>query len=70
VDDPERARAAIEQAVPGVGFAATDGTLLFEGDAARAAAAASACVRAGLRVFELAPVRRTLDELYLSEVGA
>jgi ABC-2 type transport system ATP-binding protein len=69
-DDAERARAAIEQAAPGAACAAENGSLVFEGDAARAAAAAAACVRAGLRVFELAPVRRTLDEIYLEEVGA
>jgi len=69
VRDVEKARAAVEAAVPGLGCASEDGVLLFDGDAERAAAAAAACVRAGLDVFELAPVRRTLDELYLSEVS-
>jgi len=45
------------------------GELVFCGDEARAAAAAAGCIDAGLQVFELAPIRRTLDEIYLDEVG-
>ncbi|MEM8883235.1 MAG: ABC transporter ATP-binding protein [Planctomycetota bacterium] len=49
---------------------ARDDGLRLEGGEARAAEAAAACHAAGLQVFELAPVRRTLDELYLSAVEA
>jgi ABC-2 type transport system ATP-binding protein len=48
---------------------ATDGALVLRGGREEAAAAAAACVRAGVKVFSLEPVRRTLDELYLEEVG-
>jgi ABC-2 type transport system ATP-binding protein len=68
VSDNERARAALEAALPGLECAGENGALVFAADEERAATAAAACVAAGLRVFELAPVRRTLDEVYLSEV--
>ncbi len=48
---------------------AIDGALVFRADRERAAAAAAACVRAGVKVFSLEPLRRTLDELYLDEIG-
>jgi len=64
VSDPARALALL----PG---AARDGdALVVAGTREAAAAAADACVRAGLRLFEMAPVVRTLDDLFLSEVGA
>jgi ABC-2 type transport system ATP-binding protein len=68
VDDAERAVGAVREALPGAACAAEDGAVVFRGERDAAAAAAAACVRAGLAVFELTPVRRTLDELYLSEV--
>jgi ABC-2 type transport system ATP-binding protein len=68
-DDGERAKRAIESALPGLACQGENGAVLFRADRERAAAAAAACVRAGLHVFELAPLRRTLDDLYLSEVG-
>ncbi len=64
VSDPRRAQEAI-----GVPCEARDGALVFRSDREQAAAAAAACVRAGVKVFSLEPVRRTLDELYLDEVG-
>jgi len=67
--DLEQARAAVEQALPGVACAGEDGAVVFEGDETGAAAAAAACIRAGVDVYELAPVRHTHDELYLSEVN-
>ncbi|MHC4547756.1 MAG: ABC transporter ATP-binding protein [Planctomycetota bacterium] len=70
VSDAARAREAMEAALPDLECAGEDGALVFRGDEERAAAAAEACVRAGLSVFELAPIRRTLDEVYLSEVEA
>jgi len=70
VDDAERARTAVREALPD-GTCGTDGdALVFDGDRAAAARAAAACTAAGVSVYELAPVRRTLDELYLSEVTA
>ncbi|MHC4136522.1 MAG: ABC transporter ATP-binding protein [Planctomycetota bacterium] len=68
VSDRDAARAAVEAALPGLECAGENGELVFAADEERAATAAAACVAAGLRVFELAPVRRTLDEVYLSEV--
>ncbi|MHC4818963.1 MAG: ABC transporter ATP-binding protein [Planctomycetota bacterium] len=68
VSDRDAARAAVEAALPGLECAGGNGELVFAADEERAATAAAACVAAGLRVFELAPVRRTLDEVYLSEV--
>ncbi|MHC4937737.1 MAG: ABC transporter ATP-binding protein [Planctomycetota bacterium] len=65
-DDPARAAEALEEFKPQL----VNGSVEVEGDDERAAAAAAACQAAGLRVFELAPVRRTLDELYLEEVEA
>ena len=70
VSDAARGRSAVENALPGISCAGDDGDLVFSADANAAATAAAACVHAGVEVFELAPVRRTLDELYLSEVGA
>jgi len=67
-NDTARALAAVRAAHPDLPCTAVDGVLRIEGDEARAAAAAAACVQAGLQLYELAPVRRTLDELYLSEV--
>jgi ABC-2 type transport system ATP-binding protein len=64
VSDPRRAQEAI-----GAPCATQDGTLVFRADKEQAAAAAAACVRAGVKVFSLEPLRRTLDELYLDEVG-
>ena len=69
VSNLDEGRRTIEKALPGVSCAGADGELVFPADAKQAAAAAAACVHAGLEVFELAPVRRTLDELYLSEVS-
>lgn len=65
-DDPARAAEALVEFAPQI----VNGCLELAGDDERAAAAAAACQAAGLRVFELAPVRRTLDELYLDEVEA
>jgi len=70
VSDRAAARAAVEAALPGLECAGENGELVFVADEERAATAAAACVAAGLRVFELAPIRRTLDEVYLSEVEA
>ncbi len=64
VSDPRRAQEAM-----GIPCEAGDGMLVIEADRERAAAAAAACVRAGVKVFSLEPLRRTLDELYLEEVG-
>ncbi|MCK6459733.1 MAG: ABC transporter ATP-binding protein [Planctomycetes bacterium] len=64
VSDTEAAARAI--ALP---CEAGDGALVFRADRERAAAAAAACVRAGVKVFSLEPLRRTLDELYLDEIG-
>jgi ABC-2 type transport system ATP-binding protein len=64
VSDPRRA----QEALPGSTVA--DGSIVLRGDREQAAAAAAACVRAGVKVFALEPVRRTLDDLYLHEVGA
>jgi ABC-2 type transport system ATP-binding protein len=69
VSDPAAGRAMVHEALPGVACAQEDGALVFAADEGRAAAAAAACVRGGLAVFELAPRRKSLDELYLSEVG-
>ncbi|MHC4338770.1 MAG: ABC transporter ATP-binding protein [Planctomycetota bacterium] len=69
VSDLGRGRKAVQSALEGVECAKVDGALLFEAKEEGAAAAASACVRDGLEVFELTPVRKTLDEIYLSEVG-
>jgi len=68
-DDDGRAASAIREAISGIALDANNGALVLDGDDARAAAAAEACMRAGIRVFELAPVRRSLDELYRSEVS-
>jgi ABC-2 type transport system ATP-binding protein len=68
VSDRDAARDAVEAALPGLECTGENGELVFAADEERAATAAAACVAAGLRVFELAPVRRTLDEVYLSEV--
>jgi ABC-2 type transport system ATP-binding protein len=70
VSDRAAACAAVEAALPGLECAGENGELVFVADEERAATAAAACVAAGLRVFELAPIRRTLDEVYLSEVEA
>ena len=63
-DDAARAADTLAEFAPEV----VNGTLLLDGDDERAAAVASACEAAGLRVFELARVHRTLDEVYLDEV--
>ncbi len=81
VDDQERGLAAVQTVAPsaatkadgpsprqGAQSATMGDSLVFDGDHETAAAAAAACTAAGVAVFELAPVRRTLDELYLSEV--
>ena len=65
VSDTERALAALSD----LEATAENGALVFDGDKTRAAAAAETCMRAGLQVYELSRVRRTLDELYLSEVS-
>jgi ABC-2 type transport system ATP-binding protein len=65
VSDPRRAREALQ----GLACEADNGALVFRADRERAAEAAAACVRAGVKVFSLEPLRRTLDELYLSEVS-
>ncbi len=69
VSDAARARIAVRDALPDLACTGENGELLFEGGPEAGAAAAAACIRAGLHVFELAPVRMTLDELYLSEVA-
>ena len=68
VNDPERARAAIAEALPDLGCDAQDGVLILKATEAQAADAAAACVGADVRVFELALQRHTLDDLYLREV--
>jgi ABC-2 type transport system ATP-binding protein len=70
VSDAARGLAAVGAALPGVPCAPADGALVLRADREQAAAAAAACVHAGIKVFEMAPLRRSLDELYLSEVGA
>ena len=67
LDDPAKGRQVLE--AQGMECDSGNGGLVFFGDRARAADAAAACVGAGMRVFELAPVQRTLDEIYLEEVG-
>ncbi|MGQ0613501.1 MAG: ABC transporter ATP-binding protein [Planctomycetaceae bacterium] len=69
VDDGEKARRALATALPGVRFTREDGALEFRSDREGAAGAAAACVKAGVRVFEMTAMRRTLDDLYLSEVS-
>jgi ABC-2 type transport system ATP-binding protein len=64
VSDADAARRAM-----GIPCEGADGTLVFPADREQAAAAAAACVRAGVSVFSLEPLRRTLDELYLEEIG-
>jgi ABC-2 type transport system ATP-binding protein len=64
VSDADAARRAI-----GIPCEGADGALVFRADREQAAAAAAACVRAGVKVFSLEPLRRTLDELYLDEIG-
>lgn len=73
-DDEPRYRIAVSDArraqeAMGLPCEATDGVLVFRADREQAAAAAAACVRAGVKVFSLEPVRKTLDQLYLDEVG-
>ncbi|MHC4955371.1 MAG: ABC transporter ATP-binding protein [Planctomycetota bacterium] len=68
-NDDAKARAALQSALSDLPIDDSNGALVLEGDEERAAAAADACMRAGLRVFELAPVRRSLDELYRTEVA-
>jgi len=70
VSDPRRAEEAVLAALPGVRCEGVDGALVFRGDRDQAAAAAAACVRAGVSVFGLTPVLRTLDDLYLGEVSS
>jgi ABC-2 type transport system ATP-binding protein len=65
VSDPGRAREALRA----FSCEAQSGALVFRATRDQAAEAAAACVRAGVKVFSLEPVRRTLDELYLSEVS-
>jgi ABC-2 type transport system ATP-binding protein len=62
--DTDAARRAI-----GAPCEVADGALVFRADREEAAAAAAACVRAGVKVFSLEPLKRTLDELYLDEIG-
>ena len=68
-DNDTRASEAIRGAIPDIPLDSCNGTLVLDGDDGQAAAAAEACMHAGVRVFELAPVRRSLDELYRSEVS-
>ena len=68
--DDERARNVIVDGVEGTTLDTSNGTLVLDGDDAVAAAAADACMRAGIQIYELAPVRRSLDELYRTEVTA
>ena len=68
-NDDARAAEALQDALPEVGLDRSNGSLVLDGDEERAATAAAACVAAGLRVYELAPVRRSLDELYRTEVN-
>jgi len=63
-DDPARAAETLREFAPEV----ADGAVEIDGGDERAAAAAAKCQEAGLRVYELGPVRRTLDELYLEAV--
>lgn len=67
--DPISALKAIREALPALTCVQADGALLLSGDRDAAAAAAAACVRRGIDIYELSAVRRTLDELYLSEVS-
>jgi len=64
--DPARAAEVLAAFDPTV----VDGALEMDGDDGRAAEVAAACQQAGLALFELAPIRRTLDELYLHEVSS
>jgi len=66
VSDAERGQRVV--AAAGLECTSENGALVLAGGREQAAAAAAACVRAGLEVFELAPLRRTLDDLYLTEV--
>jgi len=69
-NDDARAAIVIREAIEGVVLDTSNGKLVLDGDDALAATAAEACVRAGVRVFELASVHRSLDELYRTEVSA
>ena len=69
VSDPQRGLDAVREALPGLECAGSNGALVFRAQRDQAAAAAAACVRAGLDVFELSPVKRTLDDFYLDEVN-
>ncbi len=66
VDDVARAREVLPQ-TPVVG---ENGVLTIEADRDLAARIAKTLIGAGVRVYELAPVRLTLDDVYLNEVGA
>ncbi len=65
VNDVARAREVISQ-TPVVG---ENGALTFEADRDLAARIAQTLIGAGVRVYELTPVRLTLDDVYLNEVG-
>ncbi|MFQ5846023.1 MAG: hypothetical protein ACE5JG_13650, partial [Planctomycetota bacterium] len=67
-DDVERARKTIREQLPDIECVVEEGRLSLRASEAQAANAAAACVLSGLRVFELAEARRTLDDLYLHEV--
>ncbi len=73
-DDRPRLRLLVDdvaKALPLLQNAERDGdTIFLDGDHATAAAAAAKLTGAGIAVFELAPVRRTLDDIYLDEVEA
>jgi len=69
VDDVPAALRALEP-LEGVNAERTgEGTLLVAGEMVDSAAVNEALVRAGVRVSELTPVRRTLESVYMQTVG-
>ena len=68
VDDLERAATLLRERHPDV--ASENGALMFRAESEAAADAAAALVQNNVRVFELARIRRSLDELYRTEVDA
>jgi len=53
-----------------IGAIVTEGELQFDANEAQAAEAAAKCHAAGIKLFELTPVRRSLDEMYRTEVSS
>ncbi|MEE8104296.1 MAG: ABC transporter ATP-binding protein [Planctomycetota bacterium] len=68
VDDAMRAESLLRERHPDLYV--ENGALVFRAEKSEAATAAAALVQGGVRMFELAPIKRSLDELYRTEVNA